>query len=168
MKQSKTFYEITNSTLLIKKRLRHRCFPVNFAKFLKTPFFTEHVRASVSGKNLTKFFFQSRLESHCSWHNRIIFKYLFIYCCTNVRFVVINSDRYNFISQPSTGPSDLLVFKTWHYAIQAYERSNFKQNFHIVKLLLLWKNFIIQRTTESIGIFRTLSNILDEAFCQNS
>ena len=109
MKQSKTFYDITNSTLLIKKRLRHRCFPVNFAKFLKTPFFTEHVRASVSGKNLTKFFFQSRLESHCSWHNRIIFKYLFIYCCTNVRFVVINSDRCNFISQPSTGPSDLLV-----------------------------------------------------------
>ena len=25
-----------------KKRLQHRCFPVNIAKFLKTPFFTEH------------------------------------------------------------------------------------------------------------------------------
>ena len=24
------------------KRLCHRCFPVNFAKFLRTPFFTEH------------------------------------------------------------------------------------------------------------------------------
>ena len=28
---------------LFKKRLCHRCFPVNFAKFLKTRFLTEHV-----------------------------------------------------------------------------------------------------------------------------
>ena len=28
----------------IKKRLWHRCFPVNFAKFPRTPFFTEHLR----------------------------------------------------------------------------------------------------------------------------
>ena len=27
---------------LLKKRLWHRCFPVNFAKFLKTPFLKEH------------------------------------------------------------------------------------------------------------------------------
>ena len=27
----------------LKKRLCHRCFPVNFAKFLRTPFFTEHL-----------------------------------------------------------------------------------------------------------------------------
>ena len=28
---------------LLKKRLWHRCFPVNFAKFLRTPFLTEHL-----------------------------------------------------------------------------------------------------------------------------
>ena len=28
---------------LLKKRFWHRCFPVNFAKFLRTPFFTEHL-----------------------------------------------------------------------------------------------------------------------------
>ena len=27
----------------LKKRLWHRCFPVNFAKFLRTSFFTEHL-----------------------------------------------------------------------------------------------------------------------------
>ena len=27
----------------IKKRLWHRCFPVNFAKFVRTPFLTEHL-----------------------------------------------------------------------------------------------------------------------------
>ena len=30
--------------ILFKKRLLHRCFPVNFAKFLRTPFLTEHLR----------------------------------------------------------------------------------------------------------------------------
>ena len=29
---------------LLKKRLCHRCFPVNFAKFLRTPFLTEHLQ----------------------------------------------------------------------------------------------------------------------------
>ena len=28
---------------LLKKRLWHRCFPVNFLKFLRTPFYTEHL-----------------------------------------------------------------------------------------------------------------------------
>ena len=34
-----------NSTCnFIKKRLWHRCFPVNFVKFLRTPFLIEHLR----------------------------------------------------------------------------------------------------------------------------
>ena len=28
---------------LLKRRIEHRCFPVNFAKFLRTPFFIEHL-----------------------------------------------------------------------------------------------------------------------------
>ena len=36
-------------TTLLKKRLRHMCFPVNFAKCLRTPFFTEHLPATASG-----------------------------------------------------------------------------------------------------------------------
>ena len=28
----------------LKKRLCHRCFAVNFVKFLRTPFLTEHMR----------------------------------------------------------------------------------------------------------------------------
>ena len=32
-----------------KKRLWHRCFPVNFRKFLRTSFLTEHFRAAASG-----------------------------------------------------------------------------------------------------------------------
>ena len=33
---------------LQKKRLRHRCLTVNFGKCLRTPFFTEHLRARAS------------------------------------------------------------------------------------------------------------------------
>ena len=33
---------------LLKKSLWHRCFPVNFAKFIRTPFFTEHLWATGS------------------------------------------------------------------------------------------------------------------------
>ena len=33
---------------LLKKRLWHKRFPVNFAKFLRTPFFTEHLSTTAS------------------------------------------------------------------------------------------------------------------------
>ena len=33
-----------SSANLLKKRLWHRCFPVNFAKFLRAPFVKEHLR----------------------------------------------------------------------------------------------------------------------------
>ena len=36
--------ENTCARVSVKKRLWHRCFPVNFAKFLRTPFLTEHLR----------------------------------------------------------------------------------------------------------------------------
>ena len=38
----------TSVTNLLKKRLRHKCFTENFAKFLRTPFFTEHLWATAS------------------------------------------------------------------------------------------------------------------------
>ena len=36
------------SPTLLKKRLWHWCFPVNFVKFARTPLFTEHFRATAS------------------------------------------------------------------------------------------------------------------------
>ena len=37
-----TFFN--KSATLLKKRLWHSYFPVNYAKFLRTPFFTEYLR----------------------------------------------------------------------------------------------------------------------------
>ena len=41
--QSLFFNKVARPATLIEKRLWHRCFPVNFAKFLRTPFLTEHL-----------------------------------------------------------------------------------------------------------------------------
>ena len=38
---------------LLKKRLWHRCFPVNFAKFLRTPFLIEHLTPLVTASDPT-------------------------------------------------------------------------------------------------------------------
>ena len=40
----------------IKKRLQHKCFLVNFAKFLRTDFFNEHLRSLLL--NFVIFFFE--------------------------------------------------------------------------------------------------------------
>ena len=50
--QSLFFNEITglSPATLLKKRLWHRCFPVNFAKFLRTLFFTEHLWATAQNR----------------------------------------------------------------------------------------------------------------------
>ena len=52
---------------LIKKRLRYRCFPVNFAKFLRTPFVIEDLRGCfcVLAIPLRNFKFRKKKEVHC-------------------------------------------------------------------------------------------------------
>ena len=42
------------SATLLKKRLWHRCFPVNFAKFLRTPFFYRTPLVAVSEGAITE------------------------------------------------------------------------------------------------------------------
>ena len=46
LRQSLVFNKVAGlkPATLLKKRLWRRCFPVNFMKFLRTPFFTEHPR----------------------------------------------------------------------------------------------------------------------------
>ena len=55
----KMFLEIVLRCLkpatLLKKRHWHRCFPVNFAKFLRTPFLTEHLRWLLLKYDMKKF-----------------------------------------------------------------------------------------------------------------
>ena len=66
---------------LLKKRLWHRCFPVTFVKFLKTPFFIEHLWwllptllvPVTSDANLR--IFQYKLFRNIGYFNSIFFKF---------------------------------------------------------------------------------------------
>ena len=66
---------------LSKKRLWHRCFPVTFVKFLKTPFFIEHLWwllptllvPVTSDANLR--IFQYKLLRNIGYFNSIFFKF---------------------------------------------------------------------------------------------
>ena len=42
--RSQIFFEIGFLKYFIKKRFQYKCFPVKFAKFLRTSFFTEHLQ----------------------------------------------------------------------------------------------------------------------------
>ena len=51
MCQRPLFYSkvaVLRPATLLKKRLWHRCFPVNLARFLGTSFFTEHLRVTTA------------------------------------------------------------------------------------------------------------------------
>ena len=54
------------SFLIKLQSLWHRCFPVNFAKFLRTPFFTEYLRWLPLGNSLPFTILQSEI---CFWEN---------------------------------------------------------------------------------------------------
>ena len=64
--QSLFFNKDLRPATLWKKRLRHRCSPVNFAKFLRTRFFTEHLQWL-----LLKFF--STFPFHTPWNHQKTF-----------------------------------------------------------------------------------------------
>ena len=50
---------------LLKKRLWHRCFPVNFVKFLRAPFFIDHLWTTASAIDTLINCFQSH---ECIWN----------------------------------------------------------------------------------------------------
>ena len=45
------------TTTSLRKRLRHRCFPKIFAKFLRTHFFIEHFKMAASESRKVRLFF---------------------------------------------------------------------------------------------------------------
>ena len=51
---------------LLKKRPWHRCFPVNFVKFLRTPFFTEYLWILL---NFSEHLFLQNTFDGCFWHS---------------------------------------------------------------------------------------------------
>ena len=56
-------------TMLLKERLQHRLFPVNFTKFLRKPFFTEHLRCQLQKQS-----FRGVFRERCSENMQQIYR----------------------------------------------------------------------------------------------
>ena len=83
------FKRLRPATLLKKKRFWHRCFPVNFVKFLGTPFFTELLWAATSilcgGRRLKQIEISiiSRLHKENNKKIKMYLQFLFFTCCAH-------------------------------------------------------------------------------------
>ena len=67
---------VLRPSTLLKKRPWHRCFPVNFVNFLRTPFYKEHVRwllLNFSGKHQWRRLAIFRKASLINIYNTFIF-----------------------------------------------------------------------------------------------
>ena len=58
----KHLYQSLMPAILFKKRHWHRCFPVNFVKFLKTPFYIEHLWWLLLESEALKYVFHHRFS----------------------------------------------------------------------------------------------------------
>ena len=62
--QENTCAQVSWPATFLKKRLWHKCFPVNFTKFLRRPFLTEHIRwLLLNFENISKDFRSTVFQS---------------------------------------------------------------------------------------------------------
>ena len=80
------------SVTLLQKRLWHRCFPVDFAKFLRTPFFTEPLQwlflKFISHQTKEIFYVNTKFMENQSWSKNKHFLLFLILMLKNLIFNV--------------------------------------------------------------------------------
>ena len=65
--KSKSLFNLLQPATVLKRRLRHRCFSVNFVKIFKNTFFVEHFLGSVSERRLLR-----KMVNQHSYYNKEI------------------------------------------------------------------------------------------------
>ena len=80
------------SATLLKNRLWHRCFPVNFVKFLRIPFFIEHLLADASTLSRMKIPNIITAYKTAKWEKLLGKKKVF----TNRKSYLENQERYHY------------------------------------------------------------------------
>ena len=70
------------SSNFIETRLQNRCFPVKFAKFLRTPFFTEHLRWQYTSEIIFNFIYKLTKYNYS-------YSIAFSSCCSNDHWTII-------------------------------------------------------------------------------
>ena len=96
---------IIEKKTLLKKRLRRRCFPVSFSKFLKTHFFVELFRWLP-----VQFYSQRKL---CKWVSKVVTIYFISTFLVLVLCLFLASTRFAFTSRRTCGWGNMtfLIFQ---------------------------------------------------------
>ena len=89
-------YTLRNEKILLKKRLWYRCFLVNFAKFLRKPFLTEHLPWLLLDCLWKLYRTYSRLMELRNL-NICIICVLSLFCSNNLHFISILLENYCFL-----------------------------------------------------------------------
>ena len=105
--------EVQNISTLLKKRHQHECFPVNFVKFFKNTFFTEHLWVTTSVYRI----FSNRCTS---WDHEVQISYVFFsFKCSEVESVMGYCVIYTMLKTESffldvlSGNTLSLIFVRW-------------------------------------------------------
>ena len=127
----------------IKERLQHRCFPVNFAKFLRAPLFTEHLHwliMTVSGFH-TATLLKMRLQQRCfSVNFAKIFKNIFWQNTSGWVLLVFIGEFWEVFQNVS------IIEHLWETAYFIYKLHNFNQQMQWkTSSQVLFKYFIQER-----------------------
>ena len=101
---------------LFKKRLWHRCFPVNFGKFLRTPYFTEHLQTTASkcsnhlrNRKMASFFFNSNyLFQRTVWLWLVFFFFMWKLKTSYFLFHLFSQASYQTIKCSMSPPKRLI------------------------------------------------------------
>ena len=113
-------------TTLFKKIHQHTCFPMNFVKFLRTTFFTEHLRwllvkQKVKSNKKSIFYFSHTCEVWEVWvPNLLVFKsgwnhgFQYIFCKNNISQFFINTIWL--ITLRNCHESDVVFLKVKHFS----------------------------------------------------
>ena len=99
---------------LLKKRLRHRCFPVKFARFLRTPFFTEHLQWLLQE-------ISHEFSLYCIWEQWMV-SFRGTYLLSSAYFILLGVSRF-------------FLFLSFFYFLWILLLFRFKENLPIFKIM---------------------------------
>ena len=133
---------------LLKMRPSHRCFSVNFAKFLRTPFLTEH---------LQWLFLNFNISSKICWRSITLKRYFQTEYKRN-EFAVTNKN-FNSPIYPSLNKATKKEYLIFHLV--------FFDSTIVIKIFTLPQKNMLQGFYGR-DIFKTLSNIYDGVFWENN
>ena len=119
----------------IKKRLWHRCFPVNFATFLRTPFLTEHLRWLL----LTVYWKISCLSSLNFHLAKELLKLLKLFSFSYFLIPMLNKNPFNlFIHHPNTKEGDKNTYCSNESRLILYSKKIFYKLTSLLDITGLW------------------------------